>query len=191
MALSSINIEKVGNTLIYLRQSLSFLSKTKALKLLYLIEEQAVAKFGHQILNLDFEVWKHGPVDRQLYYELSNSELNLLKPYIQIENFQSGKSIQAKAAFNDDEFSTSDLKLIDEVIKNFGHLNANELIEITHREGSPWHNQARKHNKFFWLFNNTTDELIDLSQVISTDNNKKQHFKEHQEFINLALDLNK
>lgn len=190
MTLTLDQIDKIGNTLIYLRENIGFLSKTKALKLLYIIEEKAVQNFGHPILNLDFEVWKLGPVDRMIFSELSNDFPEVLDSYIATYPIgNGGKKIETVNSFNDDEFCDADLELIDEVIVEFGSKDTEELIEFTHREGAPWFNKAKHYASTFWENNNSTEDRLDLSDLIINDERKSSIFREHQEHIQVTLAL--
>ncbi|MBP6431602.1 MAG: DUF4065 domain-containing protein, partial [Ferruginibacter sp.] len=54
-------LNKLGNTLIYLANNVGELNKTKILKLLYLIEEKAIKKFGYPFFGFNFQLWKFGP----------------------------------------------------------------------------------------------------------------------------------
>lgn len=85
-------ISKVGNTIIYLSEKIGNLSKTKLLKLLYILDEVAVKKSGIPLLNLHYDVWKFGPVDKDIYIELS-SEPNLLKDYIRRSATADGRNL--------------------------------------------------------------------------------------------------
>ena len=62
--------DKIGNLLSYLTLKNSSLSLTKALKLLYLIDEISVLESGSPITFLDYKVWENGPVAHELYDEL-------------------------------------------------------------------------------------------------------------------------
>lgn len=48
---------KLGNTLIYMAEHAPQLSKTKVLKLLFLMEEYMVKRYHVPFLALPFEVW--------------------------------------------------------------------------------------------------------------------------------------
>ncbi len=50
------------------------MSKTKLLKLLYLLEERSFLLFGTPFLGLDFEVWKLGPVPKEIYGTITESD---------------------------------------------------------------------------------------------------------------------
>ena len=74
-------LDKLGNTLIFLCKNLEKATKTHLLKLVFIIEEISIMKFGVPFFDLRFDVWKLGPVSKDLFVELTD-ELNLLEPYI-------------------------------------------------------------------------------------------------------------
>ena len=76
--------EKLGNALIYVAERVQDLSKTKALKLLYLMEERMVLRYHVPFLGIPFEVWQAGPVAKDVFIDLSDGPY-LLKDYIKAE----------------------------------------------------------------------------------------------------------
>ena len=62
-----VNKEKIGNLLIYLAVHLNPLFHTKLIKLLYLIDENAVRDCGVPVTWLDYKVWQYGPVAPVIY----------------------------------------------------------------------------------------------------------------------------
>src|SRR5690554_525756 len=79
--LSGSQIDKVGNALIYLSQKIKPLSKTKALKLIYILDELSIKKSGIPFFNLKYKVWKFGPVSEEIFIDLS-SEMNMFSEYL-------------------------------------------------------------------------------------------------------------
>lgn len=71
--LTTNDIIKLGNTLIYIAKKIPYLSKTKALKLLYLMEDYSVKRFQQPFLGLPFEVWQAGPVIKDVFIDLSQA----------------------------------------------------------------------------------------------------------------------
>lgn len=173
MGYTKSEIEKIGNTLIYLQEKIgNKISKTKAIKLLYFLEEYSMKKYGRPFLGLEWEAWHLGPVSEDIY-----SEIN--EPFMLFEHIQhshvdglNGCFIEAKHPFVDDEFSDSDIQLMDVLIQNIGHLNANQLIEKTHLPHTLWY-KISKENDLLESFNNkskpTSDFKIDLSELLSDD----------------------
>ena len=181
--LSKSQIDKVGNAIIYLSRKIPYLSKTKALKLLYILDELSIKKSGIPYFNLKYKVWKFGPVSEEIFIDLS-SETTLLKAYIERSSDEGTTIINPIADFNDDEFSDNDIELLDFVVERFGKQNAKELVSYTHRKNAPWHNTAQKHAVLELLENeeiNNTELLIDMSSLVTHDDRKMNLYKDYQE----------
>lgn len=178
--LSDNQIEKVGNSIIYLSDRLPNLSKTKTLKLIYILDELSIKKSGIPFFNLKYKVWKFGPVSEEIFIDLS-SETTLLKKFIEKTSEDGVSIIKPGADFNDDEFSDNDIDLLNYVIQNFGDKSAKDLIQYTHRKNSPWHNAASENAVLELLESeviNNTEFLIDMSSLINHDERKKMIYNE-------------
>lgn len=172
--LTHSQIDKVGNTLIYLSEKIGELSKTKALKLIYILDELSIKKSGIPFFNLKYKVWKFGPVSEEIFIDLS-SETTMLKNYIERASEDGTTVIKPIVDFNDDEFSDNDIDLLDYVIMEFGNKSAKELVGFTHRKNSPWHNTALENSVLHLLEKeeiNNTELLIDMSRLIDHDERK-------------------
>jgi hypothetical protein len=62
MRLCDNQIDKVGNSIIYLSEKIGELSKTKDLKLISILDELSIKKSGIPFFNLKYKVWKFSPV---------------------------------------------------------------------------------------------------------------------------------
>lgn len=168
-------LSKIGNTIIYLSEKISGLSKTKLLKLLYILDELAIKKSGIPFLNLQYKVWKFGPVSEEIFIDLS-SEISLLKDFVSRSHDEENAIIPLKS-FDDGEFSDNDIELMEFVIGNFGGKSAKDLISYTHRKNSPWYITA-KENAVLELLEtekiNNTEFVIDLAKLVDHDLRKKE-----------------
>ena len=142
--------KRIGNTILYLCENIRGMSKTKLLKLLYLLEEHSVLKTGTPFLNLDFEVWKLGPVAKEIFISIEDSGMpetkDWINDYVTCKRWFlpiKGTFLKPNSKFDDDEFSDFDIQLMDEIIEEFGEKSAGELIALTHRETSPWYKVAK------------------------------------------------
>ncbi len=183
---TSNQIAKLGNSLIYLCNNLERATKTHLLKLVFIIEELSIKELGIPFFDLRFDLWKLGPVSKDLYVELSD-ELNLLSPYIITERGSDGNSIvKPKKPFSDDEFSDNEIVLLEKIVERFKYCTAKELVNFTHKKDSPWYNTALKNGVLELLESgkkNTTDIPIDLSQLLVEDVNKLMFYQSHIEFL--------
>src|SRR5690606_29899205 len=171
---STEELAKIGNAIVYFSQKISLLSKTKLLKLLYILDEIAIERSGIPVLNLRFKVWKFGPVAEDIFIELS-SEASLLKNYISKELVGEHLYILSEVKFDDDEFTDNDINFMDEVIREFGNKSVSELIDYTHRENGPWYKTAKKNGVLHLLQDekiNNTELVIDLRELVLHDERK-------------------
>lgn len=184
-------IEKIGNTIVYFAERVPDLSKTKLLKLIYLLEETTVKACARPFLNLDFEVWQLGPVAKDIFVDLSSTEQYLLRDYVSTTHDAEGRAyVLAKRRFDDGEFSDSELALMDDVIARFGQSTAKELVNLTHRPHSPWTLTAQKNGVLEALLAEkvmTTDHKIDFGSLL--DDEARQRFEDHVEFLEMSKSL--
>ncbi len=171
-AYSKEDIEKIGNTIVYFAEKINELSKTKLLKLLYLLEESYVKRYSIPFLEIEFEVWQAGPVARDIFIELSDSP-DLLHNFIKISKTAEATYIKPIINFCDDEFSDNEIEMLETVVEKFGRLSASELVHLTHRKSSNWYHVA-KQNNLLHLFEKgltkSSDEKIDFSWYLDEEN---------------------
>lgn len=185
-------IDKLGNGLIYLIDKMGFLPKTSLLKLVYILDEFSVKKRGFPMFNLQYEIWKYGPVCQDLYIEF-NDGTSLLKGYIKSEISENTTHISTVNNFNDDEFSDSDIAIFDEIVTRFSGKNTTYLVDYTHQKNSLWYTTAQKNGVLEALLNeeiNATNFKIDFADLVSHDENKLAFYHDHLEFLNFTASLN-
>lgn len=166
------NKKKIGNAMIYIADRLQGVSKTKLLKLLYIIEERMVKKYHVPFLALPYEIWRLGPVQKDLYAELSDKPF-LFRDYIEPYYTDNNKYFRALKPFEDDEFSDCELAVMDEVMKAYGDKNARQLIDILHQPDTLWYNGAVKNNVLSSFSDgscNSTEIKIDFSELLAGEN---------------------
>ena len=183
-------IEKIGNAIIYLSTHIPDLNKTKLLKLLYLLEQISIQKCGFPFFNIRFDVWKYGPVSKDIFIELSDSP-DMLSSFILIDKCDDVTFVRPKKEFDDDEFSDNDLSILEYVAVHFKNETANELVKLTHNEHSPWYQTALKnglHEHFALGQINSTDIEIDFSTLFE-DENQKAFYLENKELLAFSQHL--
>lgn len=184
-------IDKLGNTLIYLANNVGDFGKTKALKLLFLIEEKSIQTFGVPFFGFDFKVWQYGPVVEPVYEALHNKETTLLDSYIKRADYNPDE-FDSVAEFNDDEFSNNDLQIINEIVNFAKHKTAYDLVQITHGDGSLWKNAAIQHDLlkgFEKKTITTSDILIDFSNLFEKESYLYERYENSIEFLKFTNTL--
>lgn len=177
-------LEKVGHALIYLSKHTDKPSKTKVLKLLYLLDEFSVKLRGFPMFGLTYKVWQLGPVCEEVFIDLSNQPA-LLKDYVTVEyDAKNLSTVKPKRAFDDGEFSDNDMKLMEQVAKTYRRSSAKTLVAITHRESSLWYRVA-KAKGLLDLFEkgatNASEFTIDFRELVTGDPLKTQVFEHYLE----------
>ena len=164
--------QKLGNAVVYIAERARFPYKTEVLKLLYLMEEQMVQKYHVPLLAIPFSVWRMGPVSVDVYEELSDQPL-LLEEFVTLKSTGKGNIVKPKVKFDDGEFSDAELEVMDSIMSKYGNLTSDQLIELTHREGSPWWNAAKENNllqDFKEKRTNCSNVVIDFGKSLCDDN---------------------
>lgn len=149
---------KVGNTIVYVSNRIPHLHKTKLLKLLYLMEEAMVRAYHVPFLAIPYETWKLGPVQKDLFVEISDGAQDLLTDYI---SMNSEHEIVARSQFDDSEFSDAEIGMMDSVIKKYGKYSAEQLVELLHKKDSLWYQTANRHG-LIEAFNNNLENNSDV-----------------------------
>jgi uncharacterized phage-associated protein len=202
----NITENKIGNILFYLSSKIEYLSLTKAIKLLYLIDETSVKRSGVPVTWADYKVWKYGPVPKDIYEEIKYSRDKFsfgtpLEKYLSIHRSFNEKRNQEEITlspnsqykFNDSEFSDFEINLINEIISKYGNKTANELIEILHQEGTLWDKivKQKKLKQSFEIHNNKSDYSIIFDELIIDDVLKSLAMKSAIESLELQSQFNR
>jgi uncharacterized phage-associated protein len=176
--ISQQQINKLGNTLMYFAKNVSEFNKTKALKLLFLLEESCVKKFAQPMLGFPFQVWQFGPVQKDVYVDLTEHPLQMLGEFIDKASYNN-EILLAKVDFNDDYFSDDEVGLLEDIVRFAKHKTTQDLIQVTHKPGSLWHTIAQRNGVLNELEKQqmpTTDILIDFSILFENDEQKRINF---------------
>ncbi|MCW3110856.1 MAG: hypothetical protein JWQ09_5362 [Segetibacter sp.] len=195
---------KIGNLLNYLSTNIPNLHMTKALKLLYLIDETSYARTGVPVTWLDYKVWEMGPVAEELYNELrydrslvQNEEPINLGPFICTEKTKTPKGsvniiIHPNGQYNLDEFSFFEKELIDNIIDRFGSYTSNQLINLLHEQNTLWHKKVSDNNLKlnFEVYSKKSNHVIDFSDLIKEDPIKQLAAQSAYESLQLQEELN-
>lgn len=196
--------KKIGNLLNYLSTKIPNLSMTKALKLLYLIDETAYTRTGVPVTWLDYKVWEMGPVAEELYNELrydqsivQNGEPLNLEPYIETKKTTTSNgsiniTIYPKGEYNLDEFSEFEKELIDNIIDKFGSYSATQLISLLHNQNTLWHKKVSSNNLKvnFQVYGKKSNHVIDFAELIQEDPLMQMAAQSAFESMQLQEDIN-
>lgn len=107
----------------------------KLQKLLYIAYCKYLKKHDSVMFDEAFEAWKYGPVIKSVYYQFKHKR---------------EKVIVDVPTTNEKRYLTSStgrkkLAVVEDTVKEFGHLTAKELVDFTHEKGRAW--EKVYHNK--------------------------------------------
>jgi len=107
------------------------MSYMKLIKLLYIADREALARWGRPITTDSYVAMKHGPVLScvlNLITDPDRDETFWAKHISEPEQF----SVKLKAETPGDQLSEAEDELLDEVSAKFGHLNRWKLVDMVH-----------------------------------------------------------
>jgi len=113
------------------RDGIEDVSPMKLQKLVYLIYARYLYLGGQPLFLNRFEVWKHGPVEREMYNYFGRFGGRPIR-----DTFA---EINGKRLCVDEDASPLFKKVLDEVWERYKYDEAWKLSEMTHEDGSAWH----------------------------------------------------
>lgn len=182
--LNKQQIDKIGNTIIFLADMIPSLYLTKLLKLIYILDEISIKERGIPFLGLNYKVWQAGPVNQDLYIDINDGVI-IFREYFTANQNNNAIQITSVKDFNDDEFSDAELELLDRLVKLFKYTSDQDLVTLTHRPSSLWYRKAQE-TGLLELFKqgmtNSSEVEINLEDLLIGQDEKKEIFKEYIEF---------
>ena len=136
-----MDIKKIVSILNFLSQRVNYLTKLKAAKLLYFADKEHLIQYGRSITNDRYIKMKYGPVPTRILniinypdeYLLESENRKYLHTFL-IFSEDKRKTINSKLKPDLNELSKSEIKVLDHIIKKYGHFTASKLIKISHKE---------------------------------------------------------
>ena len=168
---SESNRQKLGNAVTFIASKARYPYKTEVLKLLFLMEERMVQKYHVPMLSIPYSVWRLGPVSVDVFEELSDGPV-LLSDFVTLQFNGQGIRVMPSRDFDEDEFSDAEFEVMREVMEKYGSMNSEQLIELTHREGSLWRETAKENGlleDFEQKRANSSTVVIDMGRQLCPD----------------------
>ena len=132
----------VFDVAVYLYEKLGAMSTMKLQKMVYYSQAWSLVFDNRKLFEDDIEAWANGPVVRTLF-DMHRGMYTI--------------GAELKSYGNSDNLDSAAKETIDKVIEAYGHLDANQLIALTHKE-RPWR-EARE----------GVPDFARCDRVISTD----------------------
>ncbi|MBN1796711.1 MAG: SocA family protein [Sedimentisphaerales bacterium] len=120
--------EKATQAIVWLiKRNNGSMDKLQLVKLLFLADREHLSKYGRPIVGGSYYAMDYGPVSSQLLDYL-NEPINKESAFIVDKNH----TIIAQNTSGQEWLSQSDLDVLDEIYKSYGHVDKWKLRDITH-----------------------------------------------------------
>ncbi len=177
---NSVLREKIANIILYLTrgQRIHFV---KILKLLYLTDEFALKQEGAPITWLQYNAWKRGIVPVDVYNEviaiakgkepIVDEQSLYLYQYLNCIEEDGKKLLIPQKDADTDTLSDFDIEILDKILAEYGDKTTEELVEITHSEGSLWHSAVTQNNldEHFKLVGDESNVPLQFISLLDSD----------------------
>jgi uncharacterized phage-associated protein len=134
--------EKLIQTVVFFAKNVKKLGKVKLFKLLFFVDFMHYKDTGRSVTGLEYSAWPKGPVPVTLKNALDFPDARWDgKVEFKKVATRNGEmlTVNAMAEFDPLHFSRRELKLLESLASEFYNSTADEMIEKTHLENSPWH----------------------------------------------------
>jgi uncharacterized phage-associated protein len=157
----------------FLQKNNGKMSYMKLIKLLYLVDREALLNWGRPLTGDKYFSMKHGPVLSNVLEIINDGEEQTDSPYwyeyiTEPENFE--------IALKDDlpgtgKLSERELELIDKIDKEFKDFNRWEMVDICHDILPEWKNPGKSRT------------LIDIKEIFNAEHMPDEKIKEIEEEV--------
>jgi uncharacterized phage-associated protein len=107
------------------------MDKLQLVKLFFFADREHLARYGRPIIGGTYYAMKFGPVCSELLDCLdSTATTNISLPFILLDKQVAEK--QGQQISNEDWLSESDLEVLEDIYKNYGHIDKFRLSDMTH-----------------------------------------------------------
>lgn len=169
-----VNREKIGNLMVYLATKITPIFHTQLIKLIYLIDEEAVKDDGVPVTWLDYKAWQYGPVAPETYY-IKCGGMTFLDFVSVMPTENNAYHILPKVAFSDKKFSDYDMELIDRIVEKYKDTKPCDLVKLTHQKDTLWDITCKENNIIFDKDYRISDYSLDFKKLIN-DNIKMENY---------------
>lgn len=124
-------------------------------KLVYLCFADYLCETGKNLFTDKIYAFKYGPVVDSVYEEYKKYGYKAIDDEILKVEFQEMPT-KSRILFAKD--STDRIMSVDKTLRQYGELTANELVDLTHREKTPWSKTYKKFIPYLIIRNETIKE---------------------------------
>lgn len=128
------------------------MSMMKLIKLVYFAHAWMLGLTGNALCSDPVEAWPYGPVFRNLYNDLPYEGSQIITDLIKMPNGYDYTGI----------FSANESAIMSRVVEVYGRMDAFQLSDITHQQGTPWYQTRQQKGKFREIDNGVIREYYEM-----------------------------
>lgn len=117
----------------------------KLQKLVYIVHGWHLAIYGSPLIRDEVRAWPYGPVIPVLYDEFKAFGDKPITKYFKRYDFSGGEFSWTPPMVTPLVENDDDKYLIRSIYRSYGKLSPMNLSDLTHKEGSPWHQVFEEH----------------------------------------------
>lgn len=168
----------IGNVLAYMAERIPDLSLTKALKLLFILDREAILATGVPVTWLKYQAWRQGPVAREVYNDaVFNEHVCLrgkeytIRNYVEVDpklvRGEVKRYLRLKEGYKSSlrRLSPEQKQILESVLKTHGNKLAKTLVDHLHEPGSIWKQVVERNKISFSEGSGASDYPVDLSEL--------------------------
>jgi uncharacterized phage-associated protein len=168
----------IGNVLAYMAERIPDLSLTKALKLLFILDREAILATGVPVTWLKYQAWRQGPVAREVYKDavfhehvcLRGKEYTI-RNYVQVDTKlvrgEVKRYLRPKEGYKSSlrRLSPEQKQILELVLNTYGDKLAKTLVDHLHKPDSLWEQVVARNQISFREGYGASDYPVDLSEL--------------------------
>ena len=108
------------------------LTVMQVIKLVYFCQAWMLGLYERPLIEQPVEAWRYGPVIRDVYDSFKHYR---------------GRPIKSKTRVPTPHLDDDEQDLVGQVYRKYGHLSGIRLSELTHEDGTPWHQVWRTNRR--------------------------------------------
>lgn len=177
--------KEAGNLLAYIAEQQPGITRDRLLDILILISERMATKHHLCLLAVHFNIWACGPVQEDLFIDLSSEKMVIMDEYLRKEHSSKGDIFFSKITPDINVFWGIKPQVIREVVAETSSLSDREIRLLVVGPGSFWEEEAdRIHclQDFRKGILAKTDEELDFGRMIPDQEGQDAYF--YDWFIN-------
>lgn len=141
--ISSIQRSRLTNAIVFFAKHTEACGKIKLFKLLYMLDFEHFKQTGKSVTGLNYEAWKFGPVPVELMNEwhvLKSGQSEAVEIVREWQFDFARDTVKARGGieFNDEDFTSRQLNILQELCEKFLTDKSQTMIDITHEQNGAW-----------------------------------------------------